>query len=292
MRILLTGATGYIGSAVLDVLVEAGHEVTAVVRTERAARDVAGRGATAVQGDVTAVDWFAAKLAEVDAAIHAAAPDDGAPAFNDAVIDAAIRAYGEDGRRFVLTSGIWEFGAGGDLADDTVVDPPELVAWRVPREERLLASGVDAAVVAPGVVYGHDRGLVPSLIADAPRTEAGALRLIGDGSQRWTLVHVDDLARLYLAVVEAAGVRGRIIGSDGSPTTVRALAEVVAGVVGAHGVAPETPDATRERLGSAFADALLLDQAAAGRGARMLGWVPEHASAIDDVQAARAASAA
>ena len=64
MRILLTGATGYIGSAVLDVLVEAGHEVTAVVRTERAARDVAGRGATAVQGDVTAVDWFAAKLAK------------------------------------------------------------------------------------------------------------------------------------------------------------------------------------------------------------------------------------
>ena len=173
-----------------------------------------------------------------------------------------------------------------------MLDPPQLVAWRVPREERLLASGVDAAVVAPGVVYGHDRGLVPSLIADAPRTEAGALRLIGDGSQRWTLVHVDDLARLYLAVVEAAGVRGRIIGSDGSPTTVRALAEVVAGVVGAHGVAPETPDATRERLGSAFADALLLDQAAAGRAARMLGWVPEHASAIDDVQAAREASAA
>lgn len=292
MRILLTGATGYIGSAVLDVLVEAGHEVTAVVRTERAARDVTGRGATAVRGDVTAVDWFAARLAEVDAAIHAAAPDDGAPAFNDAVIDAAIRAYGQDGRRFVLTSGIWEFGEGADLADDAPLDPPRLVAWRVPREERLLASGVDAAVVAPGIVYGNDRGLVASLIADAPRSEAGALRLIGDGSQRWTFVHVDDLARLYLAVVEAAGVRGRVIASDGSPTTVRALAQVVAGVVGAAGVAPERPDASRERLGADFADALLLDQAGTGRVAHQLGWVPEHASVIDDVRAARGASAA
>jgi nucleoside-diphosphate-sugar epimerase len=292
MRILLTGATGYIGSAVLDALVGAGHDVTAVVRNERAALRAAARGATAVQGDVTDVDWFAARLAEADAAIHTAAPDDGAAEFDDAVIEAAIRAYGEDGRRFVLTSGIWEYGSGTDLDDHAPVDPPRLVAWRVPREERLLASGVDAAVVAPGIVYGYDRGLVSSLVVDAPRTDAGALRLIGDGSQHWTLVHVDDLARLYLAVVEAVGVRGRVIGSDGSPTTVRALAEAVAVATAAAGVAVETPDASRERLGAAFADALLLDQAASGRAARALGWVPEHASVIDDVLAGRGASAA
>ena len=122
MRILLTGATGYIGSAVLDVLVEAGHEVTAVVRSERAAREVAERGATAVQGDVTDVGWFTSRLAESDAAIHTAAPEHGAPAFNDAVIKAAIRAYGDGGRRFVLTSGIWEYGAGGDFADALLLD--------------------------------------------------------------------------------------------------------------------------------------------------------------------------
>src|SRR5215218_8667889 len=103
MRILLTGATGYIGSAVLDLLVGAGHDVSAVVRTERAAGDVTARGATAAQGDVTDVDWFAARIGEADAAIHPSAPDDGATEFNDAVIDAVIRAYGDDGRRFVLT---------------------------------------------------------------------------------------------------------------------------------------------------------------------------------------------
>lgn len=288
----MTGATGYIGSSVLDTLIASGHEVVAVVRRPDAAARVAERGATALQGDVTDAAWLAARLAEADAAIHTAAPDDGAPGFNDAVIDAAIRAYGEDGRRFVLTSGIWEYGAGVDLDDDAVLDPPQLVAWRVPREERLLASGVGATIIVPGVVYGHDRGLVPSLIVDAPRTEAGALRLIGDGSQHWTFVHVDDLARLYLAVVKAAGVRGRVIGSDGSPTTVRALAEAVAVATGASGVTAETPDASRARLGSAFADALLLDQAATGRAARALCWAPEHASVIDDVLLDREASAA
>jgi len=288
MRILLTGGTGYIGSAVLDALTDAGHEVVAVVRNARAAERVAARGATALEGDLTDAAWFAQALAGVDGAIHTAVPDEGAPEFNEAVVEAAIRAFGAGGRRFVLTSGVWEYGSGADLDDDGPLDPPSLVAWRVPQEDRLLASGVDAAIVAPGIVYGHGRGLV-GLVTDAPRTDSGALRLIGDGAQRWTFVHVDDLARLYVAVLEHEGPLGRVIGSDGSPLTVRALAESVAD---AAGVAPESADATRERLGAAFADALLLDQDARGAKARSLGWVPEHTSVLDAVRAAGDAAAA
>jgi nucleoside-diphosphate-sugar epimerase len=287
MRILLTGGTGYIGSAVLDALTGAGHEVVAVVRNARAAERVASRGATALEGDLTDAAWFAQALDGVDGAIHTAVPDEGAPEFNEAVVDAAIRAFGDGGRRFVLTSGVWEYGSGADLDDDGPLDPPSLVAWRVPQEERLLASGVDAAIVAPGIVYGHGRGLV-GLVTDAPRTESGALRLVGDGTQHWTFVHVDDLARLYLAVLEHDGTLGRVIGSDGSPTTVRELAESVAD---AAGVAPEPADATRERLGAAFADALLLDQDARGAKARSLGWIPEHTSVLDEVRATRAEAA-
>ncbi|WP_448808626.1 NAD-dependent epimerase/dehydratase family protein [Agromyces bauzanensis] len=284
MRILLTGATGYIGSAVLDALLGAGHDVVAVVRTTQAASKVASRGATPLDGDVTDVAWFASALEDVDAAIHAAVPESDAPAFNEAVIEAAIRAFA-DGRRFVLTSGVWEYGAGSDLRDDAV-DAPPLVAWRVPQEERLLASGVDATIVAPGVVYGHGRGLV-SLITDGPRTAGGALTLIGDGEQHWTWVHVDDLARLYLLAVEHPTSLGRVIGSDGNPTSVRAIAESVAGPAG---VVAESVDATRARFGAAFADALLLDERAHGAKARALGWEPEHTSVLDEVRAARAAA--
>jgi nucleoside-diphosphate-sugar epimerase len=285
MRTLLTGGTGFIGSAVLDVLVDAGHDVHAVVRNDRAATQVAERGATPLRLDVTDVDAFAAALDGFDAAVHAASPAEAADEFNAAVIEAVMRAFA-DGRRFVLTSGVWVYGDNADIREDSPHAAPELVAWRVPQEERLLASSVDARIVVPGVVYGHGRGLV-GLITDGPRTSDGALRLIGDGKQRWTLVHVDDLARLYLAVLEHDRPVGRVIASDGSPTTVREIAEAVAGP---SGVAPESTDATRARLGAAFADALLLDQAASGDFARStLGWAPAHASVFDEVQRARAA---
>ncbi|MGR0219823.1 NAD-dependent epimerase/dehydratase family protein [Agromyces sp. ZXT2-6] len=196
MRTLLTGGTGFIGSAVLDALVGAGHDVRAAVRTNRAATAVAARGATPVEADLFDIDATAAALADVDALVHAAAPEQGADELNAAVIEAAIRAFGGGRGRVVLTSGIWIRGSGDDLREEGALNAaPDLVAWRVPLEERLLASSVDARIVEPGVVYGHGRGLV-GLIADGPRTPEGALRLIGDGSQHWTWVHVDDLARL------------------------------------------------------------------------------------------------
>lgn len=286
MRILLTGATGYIGSAVLDELLAAGHEVDAVVRSGASAAAVAARGARAVEGDLSDAAWLASALTDVDAAIHAAAPETGADALNAAVVDAAIAAFAGTDRRFVLTSGVWVFGAGDALTEDGPLDAPDLVAWRVPLEERLLASGVSATVLAPAVVYGGDRGLL-SLITDGPRTESGALTLVGDGTQRWTWVHVDDLARLYRIVVEHPEGQGRVLGVDGSSPTVREIAETVAGPAG---VVAETAEATRARLGVAFADALLLDQAASGAKARSLGWEPRHTSVLDEL--VREASAA
>lgn len=287
METLLTGGTGYIGSAVLDALVEAGHHVRAVVRDERGAAAVVARGATALRLDLFDADATAAAVADVDALVHAAAPAQRADELNAAVVGAAVRAFGDGRGRVVLTSGIWIRGEGDDLVEEGPLDAaPELVAWRVPLEERLLASSVDARIIEPGVVYGHGRGLV-GLITDAPRTEEGALRLIGDGTQRWTWVHVDDLARLYVAVLERDEPVRRVIASDGAPTAVRDIAAVVAGPAG---VAPESADATRARLGTAFADALLLDQAARGTVARTLGWTPTHDGVISDLLAAEQAA--
>ena len=286
MTILLTGATGYIGSAILDRLLADGHDVLAVVRSDGAAERVASLGATAIVGDVTDVAWFARVLADTDGAIHAAASEDDAAGFNAAVVDAAVLAYAGTGKRFVLTSGVWEYGD-GVIVDDAAVAPPALVAWRVPIEERLLASGLDAVVLAPGVVYGHGRGLL-NRVTDGPVAETGELTLVGDGEQRWSLVHVDDLAQLYVIALTNPAASGRLIGADGAPTTVRAIAEPAAAASGAPGVVAESVEATRERLGAAFADALLLDQAADGAKARSLGWEPRHASVLDEIVPARA----
>ncbi|MFK4837375.1 NAD-dependent epimerase/dehydratase family protein [Microbacterium sp. ZW T2_14] len=279
MRILLTGSTGYIGSALLERLVASGHEVVAVVRTPGAAAQVHARGALAAQGDVTDRAWFAEQLDAADAAVHTAAPSDGAPAFNTAVVDTVIAAYSHTDKRFVLTSGVWVWGSGAEIVETAPLSAPELVAWRVAIEERLLASHVDATVLAPGVVYGRGRGLL-NLIVDGPRTPDGAIRLIGDGEQHWSWVHVDDLARLYELALTTPAARGRIIASDGAPTTVREIGERVAARAG---VVAATAEDTYERFGVAFADALLLDQQATGARARALGWIPEHSSVLDEI---------
>lgn len=281
--ILLTGATGYIGSAVLAALLAAGHTVTAITRSDAASAVVEASGATALQGDIRDVEWLAAQLRAADAAVHAAAPGDAtAEAFDAAVIDAVVAAFGGTDKRFVHTSGIWIYGDGERITETSPLRPPALVAWRPALEQRLLDSGVVASVVVPGIVYGNATG-ISRILSDAPLGELGALRLVGDGEQHWPTVHVDDLASLYVLLVGSDRGHGRVLGVNEHTATVRELTETVAQARGARGVETEPADATRTRLGSAFADALLLDQRADAAAARALGWRPTRSSLLRDL---------
>jgi len=281
MNVLLTGSTGYIGSAVLDALLGRGHDVLAVVRSEAAAQKLAGSGATAVVGDLGDREWLAAALRGVDGAIHLAAASDGTSAqLDDGVIDAVLAAFAGTDKPYLHTSGIWIWGEGADLTEQTPQQPPAIVTWRVAREQRLLDADVRATVVAPGIVYGHGGGIPVGVVAGGARDEDGALLLVGDGTQHWTTVHVEDLADLYVLALEAGGPGGRLIAASGQNPTAREVAEAVGGAVRA-----ESADATRARLGTAFADALLLDQQATGSRARALGWRPSRRSLLDELAA-------
>lgn len=283
MYVLLTGATGYVGSNVLAALRSAGHEVLAVTRSESSAAQARGAGAKAVVHDLTDTAWLVDELGTVDAAIHTAATGDGQnPAFDDAVIDAVVRAFAGTDKQYVHTSGIWVWGA-GEVEEDGPLDPPTIVAWRLEREDRLLAADVRATIVAPGIVYGQGRGIVAGVLGAGPRTEDGALRLVGSGEQHWTTVHVEDLADLYVAAL-SGGLRGRVAGASGQNPTVREIAQAVVGADGR--VLPESDDETRARLGAGFADALLIDQRATGALARATwGWVPRRPSLLEELSA-------
>ena len=277
MKILLTGGTGFIGSAVLDQLVAAGHRVTAVVRSQKSSLQVQDAGATGIIGDLFDPQWLAAELRGHDAAIHAAAgSDERDVALNDAVIDAVIDAFGGTDKPFIHTGGIWVYGNNPVITEASPFDAPPLTAWRAAGEQRLLESGVKASVVQPGVVYGYGKG-IPALLAGT--AEAGTVRVFGTGEQRWTTVHVDDLAELYVRVLEQAPGGRSYIGVSGHNPTVRELGEALGG-----NVAPEGPDATVERLGG-FGEALLLDQQASGQRARNeLGWQPSRPSLVDELR--------
>lgn len=283
MRVLLTGATGFIGEAVLGALRAGGHSVVAPVRSAESAQRVAAAGGDPARGDVTDVGWFAEQLASVDAAIHAATPGDGSSADFDArIVDGVIAAFGETGKPYLHTSGIWLWGSNPHIDEDEPLDPPALTRWRVPVEERLLLSHVVATIPAPGIVYSGRRGL-PGLLAASDGPHA-PVRLIGDGRQRWVTVHADDLAALYLQLLERAEPLGRVVAASGQNPTVR---EIATAAVGATGFVAETPDATRMRLGADFADALLLDQQATGDRARELGWHPSRPSLLEELRATR-----
>lgn len=282
MKILLTGGTGFIGSAVLRRLVEDGHEVTAVVRSADSADSVRAAGATPLEGDLHDSAWVAEQLRGHDGAVHTASPGDAtSPALDDAVVDAAVSAYAGTERPFVHTGGIWTYGSGADITEDTPPAPPALTAWRREREQRLLDSTVRATVIEPGIVHAPGQG-IPAVLASGERTSEGALNLIGTGHQHWTTVHVDDLADLYVLVLVSGEGHGHLIGVSGENPTVDEL-----GLAITDTVAGTTTEQVHERLGEAFGDALLLDQQATGAKARSLGWAPTRPTLVEELRAAQ-----
>ncbi len=288
MRIVLTGATGYIGSSVLRALVARGHDVIAPVRSEASAATATEAGATAVVGDVTDADWFTPLLQDADAAIHLAASQAGDGAqFDGAVADAVIAAFSGTGKPYVHTGGLWIHGSSDDLTEDTPFNPPALVAWREGVESRLEAADLELSIVEPGIVYGHAAG-IPASLADAPKDADGRLTVVGLGTQHWPTVHVDDVADLYALIVESPSPAGRVLALSGQNPTVAELGEAFAG----GPVAPEGVDASRARLGAAYADALMLDQQGSGTKARSLGWAPSRAPLLEEIRSGQYAATA
>ncbi len=272
---MLTGGTGYIGSAVLAQLVAAGHQVTAVVRSQGSSLAVEDAGAVGVVGDLFDSAWLASELSTHDAGIHTAAgSDERDEALNDAVIDAAITAFSGTTKPFVHTGGVWVYGSKQGVSETSELDPPAITSWRPAGERRLLDSGVRASVVQPGIVYGHDRG-IPAMISQGP--------LPGTGDQHWATVHVDDLADLYVRALDAPGGQA-YIGASGQNPTVREIGEAMTDDPSFAG-----DEATLENMG-AFGEALLLDQQADGAKAKSLGWTPARPSLLDEVAAGREAA--
>jgi nucleoside-diphosphate-sugar epimerase len=289
MAIFLTGATGFIGSAVLRTLRDQGREVVALVRDESKAAEVQLLGATPVLGTLTDRELITSLAIASDGVIHLASPGDESSApTDDTFVSAVLAGLEGSDKPYVHTGGIWIFGNGSDITERSPFDPPALTSWRVPIEKRVLsASGVKTSIIAPGIVFGHGAG-IPALVAGAPRGSgvAPALQLIGSGEQHWTTVFVDDLAELYVLAFDLAGAGSYYIGASGQNPTVRELGVAAAEAAGLDGrVEPTSVDEVHARLGEGFGDALLLDQQATGSAARIgLGWEPNGPSLVDELR--------
>jgi nucleoside-diphosphate-sugar epimerase len=285
MTVFVTGATGYIGSAVVRALQAEGHDVTGLARSLEAAETLEAAGVEVVWGSLTELSVLTRGARAADAIIHLGATGQEDQAEVDtAAVGAMLNAVEGTGKPFVYTSGIWVLGdTDGRVADeDAPLHPAEIVAWRAEVEGTMrdaAAWGIRSIVVRPAVVYGRGGG-TPGMFVSAARRK-GLVRYVGEGTQRWATVHVDDLAALYVLALDAPA--GTVLNAAHGPSLpVREVAEAAAQANGAEAEAWPLEDA-RERLGP-YADALALDQQVSAERALGLGWKPKFPSVLDDLR--------
>ncbi|MFY9780300.1 MAG: NAD-dependent epimerase/dehydratase family protein [Candidatus Baltobacteraceae bacterium] len=285
MKVFVTGATGFIGAAVAAALARRGHRVAGLARSEQAGRKLRELGYEAVAGTLTDHEALALAAREADAVVHAGATGDA----RNAEVDAAavlvlLDALAGSQKRFIYTSGVWVYGSTGDAPADesTPFNPPALVAFRAAVEASVLdaADDIVTAIVRPGVVYGGRRGIPGMLLANRE-----AVQVVGDGKNRWSLVHVDDLGELYALALENSP-SGEAYNGGVESRTVRELALAAAASLGGVPLTFVPLEEARKGFGP-FADALVLDQVISHEKARhTLGWTPAGPSIEEDYRLA------
>ena len=282
MRIFLTGATGYIGSAVLEAGLRAGHGMTALVRDPEKAEHVSQRGASPVIGELSKPASYAAAAEQCDATIHTAFEHSKRGQRVDRqAIDTLMAAAGrraDAGRPacIIYTSAVWVLGpTQGHAAEETPLNPTPFVAWR-PEHEALVLEGsrgglIRTAVVRPGIVYGGARGIIADLLKDARN---GLLRVVGDGRNHWPCVYDRDLADLYVRVAASSDASGVFHVNDEADECVDDIVDAIARHVRTRPDVRHVPlQEARAKMGP-YADALALDQIVRSPRARALGWAP------------------
>jgi len=291
MRVFVTGATGFVGSAIVGELLGAGHEVLGLARSDESAAALAAAGAAVHRGSLDDLDSLRSAAAASDGVIHTAFIHNfsnltASGATDKLAVETLGAALAESGRPLVVTSVIGHLTPGRISTEEDVPYSISAVQHRAAAEEAALAmasKGVRVSVVRlPLSVHGvgDSGGFIPALINVARRT--GVSAYIGDGSNRWPAVHRLDAARLYRLALEAApaGAKLHAVSDEGVP-----LCEI-AGIIGSRLDVPVISKPAEEAAGhfgwlTHFATMDIPASSALTR--KELKWAPAEPALISDL---------
>jgi nucleoside-diphosphate-sugar epimerase len=289
MRVFVTGASGFIGSAVVPDLIGAGHEVVGLARSDASAAALRAAGADVLRGDLENLDALKTGAAASDGVIHLAfihdfSRHDEAAEIDKRAVEALAAALNGSGRPLVVASGVIGLGSGRlatERDDWQATFSPRFATGRYVLS--LASSGVRSSVVrlAPTVHGEGDHGFIPWLINIA--REKGVSGYIGDGANHWPAVHRLDAATLFRLALESAPAGSVLHGVADEGVPVRTIAEVIGRHlnVPVRSIPAEEADEHFGWIGRVVA----VDARASSAITReLLGWKPTRVGLIEDLE--------
>lgn len=289
MRIFVTGATGFIGSAIVPELMNAGYQVLGLTRSDAGAKSLMAAGAQVHRGDLDDLESLRKGAAMSDGVIHTAFIHDYSKFLESCDVDRrAIETLGAvltgSKRPFIVTTGTAGLAPGQVATEDTDV-PANFPFPRVSEQTALSLKDVNASVMRlPQVHNTVKQGLVTYLIAVA--REKGFSAFVGDGRNRWAAGHVSDAARLYRLVLEKSepGAKYHAVGEEG--VSMRDIAQVIGRKLEVP-VKSLSPEEAQAHFGWLAMFAGLDMPASSALTQKRLGWKPTGRGLIADLEQMR-----